>query len=44
MLLQAGNIGEVSGEDFSRIFISSPGVPFQGHGLARLVIARAGGL
>ena len=32
-LLQAGILGEVSGEDFSKIFISSPGAPFQGHGL-----------
>ena len=32
-LLQAGILGEVSGEGFSRIFISSPGVSFQGHGL-----------
>ena len=32
-LLQAGNLGEVSGEGFSKIFISSPGVSFQRHGL-----------
>ena len=31
--LQAGIVGEVSGESFSRIFISSPGVSFQGHDL-----------
>ena len=31
--LQAEILGEVSGEVFSRIFISSPGVPVQGHGL-----------
>ena len=31
--LQAGILGEVPGEAFSRIFVSSPGVPFQDHGL-----------
>ena len=31
-LLQVGILGEVSGEDFSRTFISSPGVPSQGCG------------
>ena len=31
--LQARILGEVSGESFSRIFISSPAVPFQVHGL-----------
>ena len=31
--LQAGILGEVPAEGFSRIFISSPGVSFQGHGL-----------
>ena len=36
-LLQAGILGEVSGEGFSGIFISSPGLPFQGPGLHRLV-------
>ena len=32
-LLQVGTLEEVSGEGFSRVFISSPGGPFQGHGL-----------
>ena len=32
-LLQAGILGEVSGEGFSSIFISSQGLPFQGPGL-----------
>ena len=32
-LLHMGVLGEVSGESFSRLFISFPGVPFQGHGL-----------
>ena len=32
-LLQVGLLGEVSGEGFSRICISFPGVLFQGHGL-----------
>ena len=31
--LQAGILGEISGEGFSRMLISSPGVSFQGHGL-----------
>ena len=31
-LFQAGILGEVLGEGFSRIFISFPGVLFQGHG------------
>ena len=31
--LQVGILGEVSGEDLSRIFISFPGVIFQGCGL-----------
>ena len=31
--LQVGILGEVSGVGFSRICISSPGVPSQGHGL-----------
>ena len=32
-LLQTGILGQVSLEGFSRTVISSPGVPFQGHGL-----------
>ena len=32
-LLQAGILGEFSGESFSRIFTSFPGVPSQGPGL-----------
>ena len=32
-LLQAGMLGEVSGEGFSRIFIRSPDAHFQGPGL-----------
>ena len=31
--LKAGILGEASGKGFSRIFISSPGVPYQDHGL-----------
>ena len=31
--LQVGILGEVSRQVFSRIFINSPDVPFQGHGL-----------
>ena len=30
---EAGVLGEVSGEDLNRTFISFPGVSFQGHGL-----------
>ena len=40
---KVGILGEVSGEGFSRIVISSPGVLFQGCGLHLLVSARAGG-
>ena len=43
-LLQVGILGEVSGKGCSRIFISSPGVLSQGHGLHLLVSSRAGGL
>ena len=32
-LLQVGFLGEASGEDLNRIFISFPGVSFQGCGL-----------
>ena len=30
---KGGGLGGVPGKDMKRIFISSPGVPFQGHGL-----------
>lgn len=40
-LLQAVILREVSGECFSRIFISSQGVPFGGHSLFGLVDVRA---
>ena len=42
-LLQAGTLGWVSGQGFSRRVISAPGVPFQGHGLHWLVSGRARG-
>ena len=43
-LFKAGILGEISGAGFSRISISSPGVPFQGHGLHWLIRDRARGL
>ena len=33
LFLQAESLGEVSGGHPNRIFISYPGLPFQGHGL-----------
>ena len=44
LFLAGGNVrGGFSGKGFSRLFISSPGVPFQGHGLHPLVSSRVGG-
>ena len=43
-LLQARILEEVSGEDFRRLFISSPGVSFQGYDFLWLVCGRAKGL
>ena len=40
--LAGGDFTEVSGAGFSTIFIIFLGVPFYGHGLYRLVNARAG--
>ena len=43
LLLQAGILGEASGDEcFSRTFISSPGAPFWGRGLHRLVSDSSG--
>ena len=42
--LQMRILGEVSRERFSRIFISSQGLPFQGHDLHWLVTDKAGDL
>ena len=42
-LLRVEILGEGPGEDLSKIFLSFPGVSFQGHSLHRLVGTRAGG-